>query len=110
MREGDRFALVLVTAPLGDAAEALARSLVDSRLAACVNRIEPIRSTYRWRGEVHADDEALLLIKTSRDLLDRVETHVRENHPYEVPEILALAIDGGNAAYLDWIAESLRSE
>ncbi|MFH1681132.1 MAG: divalent-cation tolerance protein CutA [Candidatus Eisenbacteria bacterium] len=110
MQDGGRFMLVLVTAPPGAAAESLARSLVEAGLAACVSRVGPVRSAYRWRGKIESDKEELLLIKTSRDLLDRVERLVRENHPYEVPEILAIPIALGSAPYLEWLAGSLREE
>jgi periplasmic divalent cation tolerance protein len=110
MREGDSFVLVFVTVPPGEPAERLARSLVDSELAACVNRIGGIRSIYRWKGETHAEGEEMLVIKSSRRLLDLVEKHVKEHHPYEVPEILAVPISCGSAPYLNWLAGSLRRE
>lgn len=110
MEEAAPFAIVLVTAPPGAPAEALARALVEEGLAACVNRLGPVRSTYRWRDAIHDDAEDLLIVKTSRDRLPELERRVREIHPYEVPEVLALPIDLGSAAYLAWLAGSLRKE
>lgn len=108
MKSGEPFVLVLVTAPPGEPAERLARELVGRELAACVSRIGPIRSTYRWRGEVETAEEELLLVKTDRRLLDEVELRIREIHPYEVPEILAVPIESGFGAYLDWLRGSVR--
>ena len=106
MERADRFLFVFVTAP-PDAAGDLARSLVETGLAACVNRIGPVRSTYRWRGTVETEEEVLLLIKTDAGHLESLEAHVTENHPYEVPEILALPVRFGTPAYLAWLAECL---
>ena len=94
--------VVLVTAPT-DVAPALARSLVDARIAACVSITSPIRSIYRWNGQIHDDPEAQLVIKTTRDRFAGLEAHVRANHPYEVPEIIALPITVGSSAYLAWL-------
>jgi len=98
--------LVLVTAPTKGQARAIARRLVDERLAACVNIVGPIRSVYRWRDAVAEEAEFLLLVKTRASLIGRVENRVIELHSYEVPEVLALAPSGGSAAYLGWLLES----
>ncbi len=95
--------VVLVTAPPGDPAVAMARLLVDERLAACVNVVPGVRSIYRWQGEVCDDREDLLVIKTASDRLDALVARVREIHPYAVPEVLALAVDAGSAGYLEWV-------
>jgi periplasmic divalent cation tolerance protein len=98
--------VVLVTAPESAAVE-LARALVGERLAACVNLVPGIRSIYRWNGEVTEDEEVLLVAKTRSDRVDALSQRVRELHPYELPETLALPAVGGSAAYLAWIgAES----
>lgn len=97
---------VLVTVPNADA-EGLARALVDERLAACVNLIPGIRSFYRWEGRVQDDDEVLLVIKTGSDRCDALADRVRELHPYDLPEVLALPASAGSHRYLDWVrAES----
>jgi periplasmic divalent cation tolerance protein len=100
----DPFVVILVTVPDPECGERIARALLDERLAACVNRIGPIHSLYRWEGKVEAADEHLLVIKTRGGLRARIETAVAKLHPYEVPEVVALPIAGGSARYLAWIA------
>ena len=100
--EADAVCVVLVTAP-EDAAAELARALVGERLAACVNLVPGIHSIYRWKGEVEEDDEILLVAKTPRDRVEALSERVRELHPSELPETLALPAVGGSAAYLDWV-------
>lgn len=98
--------VVLVTAPSAEAADRIARPLVEERLAACVNVVGPIRSLYRWEGRVQEDAERLLVVKTRRTLLDRLEVRVRALHEYDVPEVVALPVTGGSAAYLAWVLDS----
>jgi periplasmic divalent cation tolerance protein len=81
----------------------IARTLVDERLAACVQAIPAITSTYRWQGELHVDAEALLLIKTTRARIGAVMARIAELHPYEVPELIVLEIVDGAPAYLAWL-------
>jgi periplasmic divalent cation tolerance protein len=95
--------VVLITAP-ADAAEPLARTLVGERLAACVNVVPGVRSIYRWQGRVEADDEVLLVVKTRGERVEALSERVRELHPYDLPETLALPASGGSAAYLEWVA------
>ena len=83
---------------------------MGARLAACVNLVPGVRSFYRWQGEVHDDPEVQLLIKTEADRLEELEAWLREHHPYDVPEIVALAIDRGSADYLAWITGQTRPE
>ena len=83
----------------------LAGALVERRLAACV-QVMPIRSMYRWKGEVARDDEFLLLIKTTSSRYQEVESFIRENHPYEVPEVIRLDVTAGLDAYLSWMRET----
>ncbi|HJL14334.1 MAG TPA: divalent-cation tolerance protein CutA [Sandaracinaceae bacterium LLY-WYZ-13_1] len=97
--------LVLCTAPDGAAAAKLARGLVDAKLAACVNVVDGLRSFYFWQGEVHDDPEVQLLIKSRRARYDALEAWLKEQHPYDVPEILALPIERGSKDYLSWLAE-----
>jgi periplasmic divalent cation tolerance protein len=99
--------VVLCTAPDDEVAEGLATALVRRRLAACVNIVAGVRSIYRWKGKVEDAQERLLVIKTRRDQFDALRDAVAEKHPYEVPELLALPIVAGNAAYLNWIDESV---
>ncbi len=95
--------VVLLTAPDLEAAEGLARSLVEERLAACVNVVPGVRSFYRWEGSVETAGELLLVVKTRADRAAALAARVRELHPYELPEILELPAVGGSAAYLDWV-------
>lgn len=97
--------IVFVTVPSRGDGERIAEAVVGERLAACVNIIGPIRSIYRWQGEIARDDEHLLLIKTTRARYAALETRVRALHTYEVPEVVALPIAMGSAAYLDWIKQ-----
>jgi periplasmic divalent cation tolerance protein len=95
--------LVLGTCPHADIATRIARVLVEERLAACVNRVSGVVSTYRWQDEVHDDAEVLLLIKTRHERLDALRARWVALHPYEVSELIAIEIAGGLPAYLDWI-------
>jgi len=99
--------VVLVTVPNAETAEKLAEALVGERLAACVNVLDGVRSIYRWKGAVERDDELLCLCKTTRDGFDRLRARVVELHPYEVPEVIALPIEAGHAAYLAWLMASV---
>ena len=102
------FRVVLMTAPKGRRAEALARDLVTRRLAACVNVVPGVTSHYRWQGRLCRDAEVLLIAKTSAAKLAALERWVSANHPYTVPEVLALPVAGGSKPYLRWLAGSLR--
>lgn len=97
------FIVVLITAPGEEEAAAMAQALVDDRLAACVNIVRNIRSIYRWQGSVEDENEALMLVKTRRDLFERLRERVKELHSYSVPEIIALPIGEGSEDYLAWI-------
>jgi periplasmic divalent cation tolerance protein len=104
------YVLVLTTLP-GDAdGVAFGRSLVDERLAACVNLLAPMESVYRWEGHVEQERERQVIIKTSRARLSDLWDRVRELHPYEVPEFLVLTIADGNEAYLRWVGESTKGK
>jgi periplasmic divalent cation tolerance protein len=95
--------IVLLTAPNSEVAERLASSLVAARLAACVSRVPGLISTYRWEGEVKEDSEFLLLIKTTNGQLTALEAAVNAQHPYEVPELIALEPSSVSAPYLSWL-------
>ncbi len=101
---------VLITIDSQEKARELQRLLVEHRAAACVQVLGPILSTYRWEGQIEDAEEWMCLAKTRAGQYDRLESLVKENHPYSVPEILALPIWTGNREYLDWIkAETIGS-
>ncbi len=104
-----RVYVVFITAPSGKGEE-LARRLVEERLAACVNVIRGVRSIYWWRGKVEADEEDLLVVKTSGEALEELIKRVREIHPYEVPEVIALPVEKGLAEYIAWVVEETRGK
>lgn len=99
----DTFAVVLTNLPDRDAALALARALVERRLAACANVLAACTSVYRWKGAVESASEVPVLIKTRMALYPQVEQAIRDLHPYELPEIVALPLQAGLQDYLDWI-------
>ena len=96
--------VVLCTCP-PDHAESLASILVENGLVACVNIIPGVRSIYRWEGEVHRDDEVLLVIKTRAELVERLRERIAALHPYEVPEIVSLDVDSVHPPYLAWLRD-----
>jgi periplasmic divalent cation tolerance protein len=96
--------VVITNLPDRAAAEKLADALIAKRLAACVNILAPCRSVYRWKDAVQRDEEHPVLIKTTRACYAALETAIREAHPYELPEIIAVAIEHGLPAYLAWVA------
>ena len=100
-------ALVLCTCPDGASAGAIARALVDERLAACVSEVPGLRSTYRWQGQVTRDDEVLLAIKTTRARYGDVERRIVELHPAELPEIVVVDVVAGLQRYLRWVEEAV---
>jgi len=101
------FGVVLVTAASQAEAEAIARELIQAKLAACVSLI-PIRSIYTWQGKVQQEEEWQLLIKTDLDQFAALEAKVSSIHSYEVPEIIALPILQGSSPYLKWMAEQIQ--
>ena len=99
--------VVLTTCPDNASAEILARRLVEEQLAACVNRLSGVRSTYRWQGAVHDDAEVLLIAKTSASRVATLSARIQELHPYELPEVIALPVALGAERYLDWIGQTV---
>ncbi len=99
--------VVLVTAPSAEKAAEIARVLVEEKLVACGNVVPGIRSIYRWEGKVCDEAEALLVLKAPRKRFQEVCDRVVQLHPYEVPEVIGLAIEGGNEKYIDWIVQSM---
>jgi periplasmic divalent cation tolerance protein len=100
--------IVLSTAGSQDEARKLAQHLVEHQLAACVNIVPHIESIYRWQGKMESSTEWLLLIKTTQDKFSAVRDAIGQLHSYDVPECIALVIEDGSAAYLDWIAQSVK--
>lgn len=94
---------MLVTTSSEQEAKAIAKSLVESQLAACVNLI-PIESIYTWQGELHQDREWQMLIKTELAQFEALSAKIQELHSYEVPEIIAIPVVAGSSAYLQWIS------
>ena len=99
--------VVLITTPKGEG-KRIARALVESRLAACVNVVPGLTSLYWWQGEIQEDQEELLIVKTRADVLDKLVAEVKRIHPYSVPEVVALPILGGNPDYMKWVDEEVR--
>ena len=102
------FLQVTTTTGERDDAERIAEALVERRLAACVQILGPLASTYRWKGGVENAVEWLCLIKTEKRLLPRLEEALKEIHPYQTPEILATAVEAGSGDYLAWLSDALR--
>src|SRR6267142_4643316 len=98
--------VVICTAPDQAVGEHIAHALVTERLAACVNRVPGLVSTYRWQGKVEQAAECLLIIKTSAARFEAVRERIKSLHPNELPEIIALPITHGDSAYLKWIADN----
>ena len=99
--------MVLSTFPDADKAAQVARVLVEERLAACVNLVPTVRSIYRWQGQIQDDAESLAVIKTTAERYPDLAARLAELHPYDVPEILALALEDGHAKYLAWLAAAV---
>jgi periplasmic divalent cation tolerance protein len=95
--------VVLTTCPDDAAAARIARELVESGLAACVSRVGPIHSTFRWQGAMQDEPEVLLVIKTLTSRYSELEMRLKSLHPYDVPEIIALPVNRGSASYLAWL-------
>lgn len=101
---------VITTTDKKDAAETMARALVEKKLAACVQITGPVMSTYRWQGKIETAEEWLCFIKTRRDLYSELEKSIKEIHPYETPEIIALPISGGSEDYLTWLNGEIKQK
>jgi periplasmic divalent cation tolerance protein len=101
--------ILLTTIDSKEAAETLAQQLVERRLVACVNIVGPIRSVYRWKNQVQNEQEYLLLIKTTAEHASQVQSALKGLHPYDLPECVQVAVDGGSAEYLTWLAGEVNS-
>ncbi len=102
--------VVLSTCASSEEAEKVARTLVEKRLAACVNILPAVRSIYRWKGAIEDEKETLLLIKSSRALFGELRAEIQKLHSYEIPEAIAIPIVDGLERYLEWMADALRTE
>jgi periplasmic divalent cation tolerance protein len=100
----------MTTVDSAEAADALARAVVEARAAACAQVVGPIRSTYRWEGAITTDEEWQVLMKTTADAVDRLTEVITANHGYDLPEIIAVPITGGNPAYLRWVTDQTRQD
>ncbi|KAH8235699.1 hypothetical protein KR032_005708 [Drosophila birchii] len=105
--QADSNSVAFVTTPDRESAKKLAHSIIERRLAACVNIVPQIESIYLWEGKVTEDNEYLLMIKTRTERVDELSKFVRENHPYSVAEVISLPIRNGNLPYLKWITETV---
>ncbi len=103
-----KYLQVVTTVDTEEKAQAIARALVEQRLAACAQVLGPITSTYWWQGQVETSREWLCTLKTREELYEELEQTLRSIHPYEVPEILATPVAAGNPAYLAWLDETLK--
>jgi len=102
--------VVITTTDSADAAQTLAKGLVEARLAACVQIVGPIRSVYRWDGAVRNDEEWQCWIKTAGDRVAALTEWIQANHNYDVPEVVALPVLGGSPEYLSWVSAETRTE
>jgi periplasmic divalent cation tolerance protein len=108
MKSAAQFHVVLVTAPNRKTARHLAKSALQSRLAACANLVSGVESHYWWKGWVESGTEVLIIFKTIKRHLNKLEKLVVENHPYDTPEFVVLPLAAGNERYLAWLADSVR--
>lgn len=106
----DAVRLVLTTVGSDAHADRLAQALVDERLAACVNVLPQVVSTYRWQGRVERETERMLIIKTTSDRLEALAARLTALHPYELPELLVLTPADASRGYLDWVRRETRPE
>jgi len=97
------YQIILCTCPNNETAETIARQLVESQLAACVNILPSVTSIYQWQGEIETAQEHLLLIKSRNDKYPELENRIQSLHPYELPEIVSVPIDQALPDYLKWI-------
>lgn len=108
MRQENTYIVVFATAASRQEAQTIARALIDEQLAACVNISGGLHSFFRWKGAVDEAQESLLVIKSRRELFEKIAGRIRQLHSYDCPEIIALPVLAGQREYLDWIDESVR--
>ncbi|HEY1663215.1 MAG TPA: divalent-cation tolerance protein CutA [Verrucomicrobiae bacterium] len=107
MKSANSFAIVLVTSPDLKTARLLAKAALEAKLIACANLIPKIESHYRWRGKIEKSPEVLMILKTAKSRLARLEKLILAKHPYETPEFIVLPIKAGTRKYLGWLADSI---
>lgn len=107
MKSAAKFQLVFVTAPNLKTARALSRAALDARLIACANILPAVESHYWWQGKIQAGKEVLIIFKTSRAMVPKLEKLVLKLHPYDTPEIITIPLESGTAKYLDWIESTV---
>ena len=100
--------VVLTTVEKQEDGARLARLLIERKLAACAQVLAPMISIYRWQGKIEQSSEVLLLIKTTRAVYQELEDAIKQNHPYETPEIIALPVESGSNDYLSWLDSSIK--
>jgi periplasmic divalent cation tolerance protein len=100
--------LILSTVDSMEVARTIAGALVEAEEAACVNIVPGIQSIYRWQGKICDEAEVLLLIKSKRELFDAINSRIHSLHPYQVPEVIAIPIEAGDSAYLQWLHDSVQ--
>jgi periplasmic divalent cation tolerance protein len=105
----DTFQVVLNTCPTQESAERIARCVVEARLAACVNVVPGLRSYFEWKGKTAVSDEVLLVIKSRPELFDALLSMITSQHPYELPEVIAVPISTGFPPYLAWLTANMRT-
>lgn len=99
------YIIVFITAPNEEEAAGIGHTIIEERLAACVNIIRPVRSIYRWQGRVEDEQEILMIVKTRKSLFERLQKRVKELHSYAVSEIIGLPVSEGSKQYLDWLGQ-----
>ncbi len=102
--------LIMTNLPDMASAQSMARRLVEQRLAACVNCLPAVQSTYRWQGVIEQAEEVTLLIKSVAGRYAELEAAIKGTHPYQVPEIIALPVTAGLPAYLDWVVQETKKD
>jgi periplasmic divalent cation tolerance protein len=108
MTDKDKVIVAMTTCPSVEIADRIAQALVSERLAACVNQIPGVTSTYLWQDTVQTDAEVLLIIKTTEPGFDALSTRLPTLHPYELPEVIAIPVCAGVENYLDWIRDTVK--
>lgn len=106
MAEDSKFAVILITAPNEKAAAKIAKTIVEEKLAGCVNIVKNIRSIYTWQGKTEDETEVLMIAKTQKKHLKKLFKKIKNLHSYTVPEIIALSIIDGSKDYLDWLKKA----
>ncbi len=104
----DKYHIVLCTCPNSQSATEIAQLLVSNNLCACVSIIDGVKSIYQWQGKIETSEEQLLIIKSVKNAYPEIERTILENHPYELPEVIAVSIESGLPEYLSWISDIVR--